>query len=82
MPARDSRASVVTLLAPKAPAAPRVKLPGKTPPVKFPVDVRVKVVTGVAVPVTNRRDGVPMIIRTNPAAISTTLPITNLLTKF
>jgi hypothetical protein len=84
MPARDSKAAVVTLLdPPRAPAAREVKLPGKVPPVKVPpVNVRVNVVnvTEVPVPVTNLRDGFPITMRTSPTAMSPMLPITSLLT--
>ena len=81
MPANDSRAAVVTPLFPPNAPAPRVKLPGKAP-VKFPLNVLVNVVTAPdGVPVTKRRDGFPMTIRTSPAAIKMILPTTSLLAK-
>ena len=83
-PARDSNPAVVSL--PPPPKAPdglvKLKPPGK-PPVKFPVNVRVKVVNVpvVPVPVTNLREGLPIMTRTRPTAIRATLPMTSLLTK-
>ena len=82
IPARDSRAAVVTRPEPTKAPAPLVKLPGKVLNVKFPVNVRVKVVkVPEGVPVTNRREGFPITTRTSPTATSATLTITSLLTK-
>lgn len=80
-PARDSRAAVVTLLEPPKLPGPRkdVKFPGKVPPVKL--NVRVKVVIVVPVPVTNLRDGLPIITRTSPATIRIMLASASLLTN-
>ena len=66
-----------------------MKLKGKVP-VKFPlkplvrvnvVPVKVKDVPGAVAPVTSLREGLPIMTRTRPTAIRTTLPMTNLLTK-
>jgi hypothetical protein len=83
IPARDSKSAVVTRTGPpKAPDA-LVKFPGKLPPVKFPVNVLVNVVKVAEdeAPVTNRREGFPIITRTSPTATSATLASTSLLTK-
>ena len=79
MPASDSMAAVVTLLEPAKPEGPRnVKLPGKVPPVKL--KVRVKVVPVVGVPATNLSEGFPITTRTRPTPIRATLRTSNLLT--
>ena len=84
MPASDSNAAVVNLPAPATNPAPLAKFPGKVPKVKFPENVLVKVEfvkVEDGVPLTNRRDGFPIMTRTSPAAIRQTFPMTSLLTK-
>ena len=88
-PARDSTSSVVRLPLPLKVPVGLVKLKGEVP-VKFPlkppvrvkvVPLKVKVVPGVVVPVTSLREGLPIMAKTRPTAIRTTLPMTSLLTK-